>query len=107
MKLTDSCTIILDKGKNKKKIKCYKVFATDLNRYIAIHPNIDYKDKRTSITDIETGLKLFDIEKPFEETKQEEIDESMDNFIKHYTLEAIQARAKEILNKGTLINEHG
>ena len=100
MKLTDSCIIVLDKGKNKKKIKCYKVFATDLNRYIAIHPNIDHKDKRTSITDAETGLKLFDIDKPLEEIKQEEIDESMDNFIKHYTLEAIQARAEELQKQG-------
>lgn len=102
MKLSDTCTIVLDRGKNKKKIKCYKVFATDLERYIAIHPDIDHKDKRTSITDAETGLKLLDIEKPITEVKQEEIDESINNFIKHYTLDAIKARAEELQNKETL-----
>ena len=96
LKLNDNCTIAIHKSKNKKKIKCYKVFATDLNRYIAIHPNIDSKDKLTSITDVETGLKLLDIQKPIDEIKTEEIDESINNFIRHYTMEAIQLRLEEL-----------
>ena len=95
LKLTDACYILLEKSKNKKKIKCYKVFATDLKRDIAIHPNIDHKDKKTSITDVGTGLKIADIEKPIDKVKIEEIDESINNFIKHYTIEAIQARIEE------------
>ena len=96
MKLENTCEILLDKGKNKKKIKCYRVFSTDLNREIAIHPNIDHKEKRTSITDVGTGLKISDIEKPFNEVKTEEIDNSINNFIRHYTMEIIQARIEEI-----------
>lgn len=99
MKLTDSCTIVIHNSKNKKKIKCYKVFATDLNRYIAIHPNIDYKEKKTSITDSETGLKLLDIDKPINEVKVEDIDEGINNFIRHYTMEAIQLRLEELQKK--------
>ena len=96
MKLENTCTVLLDKGKNKKKIKCYSVFSTDLNREIAIHPNIDHKDKKTSVTDVGTGLKISDIEKPFNEVKVEDIDEVINNFIRHYTMEAIQARIEEV-----------
>ena len=98
-KLEDACYILLEKSKNKKKIKCYKVFGTDLGRYIAIHPNVDHKDKKTSITDVETGLKIADIEKPIDKVQIEEVNESINNFIKHYTLEAIQARIEEYNEK--------
>ena len=64
MKIEESLKVLTDKG-TKQKIGCYKFYQTEMNRELAVHPNIDLKD-RTSVSDVSTGLKLFDLHKVFE-----------------------------------------
>ena len=93
MKIEESLKVLTDKG-TKQKIGCYKFYQTEMNRELAVHPNIDLKD-RTSVSDVSTGLKLFDLHKVFEKVGSSDIDEKMTWFINHYTLEEILEEFKK------------
>ena len=94
MELTDNCKILLDKG-NTQKVRCYKFFQTDFNRELAVHEHSDYKTL-SAITDINSGMKLCTIQKDIKKITPADIDEAMNSFIKHFTLDGILTRFKEL-----------
>lgn len=93
MKLIE--TAYLTVGKNKKKVKCNFLWNTQFNRRLAVHEDIDNK-KETTVSDVETGRRLFSIKTSIENVKEEEIAEGLESFIKHYTLDLILERFKEL-----------
>ena len=97
MKLDDTCKVLLDKSKTQK-VKCYKFFQTDMERELAIHPDVDHKGV-TNITDTKTGYCVCKIQEEVSKVKQEHIDEALEKFIKHFTLEEIKAEFKRLDEK--------
>lgn len=97
MELNSEFIIQLEKDKSKK-VKCFKFKVKELNREFAIHVNSNNKDIST-VSDVITGCKAFNIKKKPEEVKQDEINQEMQAFIKHYT-------EKEILKKLKTIEEN-
>ena len=97
MKLEDTCKITLEKGKTQK-VKCYKFFQTNIERELAVHPNIDHKGI-TNITDVITGYCVCKIQEDISKVKPEQITEALDKFVKHFTLEEIKAEFKRIEEK--------
>ena len=89
----DTCKIILDKG--TQKVKCFKFKAKELkNRELAVHTDVDHKTFST-ITDIASGLRLCSIQKEIRVTDSD-IHIALDTFIRHYTLEEVLKRFKEL-----------
>ena len=97
MKLEDTCKILLEKGKTQK-IKCYRFFQTDMERELAVHPDIDHKGT-TSITDTQTGLRLCSIPVEMSKVTDKDIDETLNKFIKHFTIEALKAEFTRLAEK--------
>ena len=94
MEFKETCKILLDKG-NTQKVKCYKFFQTDFQRELALHQSVDNKGK-VNITDTKTGLRLCSILKELNKVTEKDIDESISNFIRHYTLEEIIKEFKKL-----------
>ena len=94
METKETCKVLLDKG-NKQKVKCYKFFQTDFNRELAVHENVDHKS-HTSVSDVNTGLRLFGIPKEVSKITEQDIDLHMTEFIKHFTLEGITNEFKRL-----------
>ena len=94
METTENCKILLDKG-NTQKVKCYKFFQTDFNRELAVHEHSDYKTLST-ITDVKSGLKLCSIQKEIKKVTATDVDEALNTFMRHFTLDGILTRFKEI-----------
>ena len=92
--LKDTCKIKLDKG--TQKVKCFKFKMKELDkRELAIHQHVDYKTL-SSITDVISGLKLCTIQKEINKVTQDDIKEAINTFIRHYTLEEVLKRFKEL-----------
>ena len=90
----DTCKIILDKG--TQKVKCFKFKAKGLkNRELAVHTDVDHKTFST-ITDIASGLRLCSIQKEISRVTDSDIHIALDTFIRHYTLEEVLKRFKEL-----------
>ena len=87
METKDTFKISQEKG-GKKKVKCALFFHEKLNRELAIHEDIDKKEF-TTISDSGTGVKLFSLPFSVSTISQAQIDERLEKYIKHYTLEAI------------------
>ena len=97
MEIKETCKILLDKG-NTQKVKCYKFFNEDINRELAVHADIDRKFTITNITDTATGLRLCSIQKEIGKVTEKDINETLYNFIKHYTIDTIKEEFEK-LNK--------
>ena len=87
MELKETCKIRLDKG--NKTVMCYKFKHRKIGRELAVHEHADYKNIST-ITDVATGCRFCDIKKEIRKVTKEDIKESLEEFIKHYTLEEIK-----------------
>ena len=96
METTENCKILLEKGITQK-VKCYKFFQTDFNRELAVHEHSDYKTL-SSITDVKSGLKLCSIQKEIKKVTPTDIDEALNTFIRHFTLDGILTRFQELDN---------
>ena len=94
METNDTCKILLDKG-NTQKVKCYKFYQTDFKRELAVHEHADYKTL-SAITDVKTGMKLCTISKEIKKVTAADIDEAITTFTKHFTLDGILYRFKEL-----------
>ena len=94
METNDTCKILLDKGLTQK-VKCYKFYQKDFDRELAVHEHSDYKTL-SSITDVKTGMKLCTVDKEIKKVTPADIDEAMSTFTKHFTLEGILQRFKEM-----------
>lgn len=97
MKLEDTCKIKLEKNKTQK-VKCYIFFQTEMERELAVHPNIDNKGV-TNITDVKTGYCVCKINEECSKVKEDHIAEALDKFIKHFTLEGIREEFKRLEEK--------
>lgn len=94
MDLKDTCKVTLDKG--TQKVKCHKFKIKEFkNRELAIHAHTDYKACST-VTDVQTGLRLFTIYKDISKVSDVDIKEGLNTFVKHFTLEEILKRFKEL-----------
>ena len=90
----DTCKVILDKGNTK--VKCFKFKAKEYeNRELAVHQHTDYKTFST-ITDVTSGLRLCSIQKEISKVTDKDISEALDTFTKHFTLDEIMKRFKEL-----------
>ena len=94
MEVKETCKILLDKG-NTQKVKCYKFFQTDIERELALHADIDRKTI-TNITDTATGLRLCSIQKEIGKVTEKDVNETLYNFIKHYTIDTIKEEFKKL-----------
>lgn len=97
METKENCKILLKNGKTQK-VKCYKFFQKELERELAVHEDVDNKS-RTSITDIKTGFGLRQFNKEIKKVTETDINETLIEFIKHYTIEGIKDKFKEIDNR--------
>lgn len=92
--LKDTCKLTLDKG--SQRTKCFKFKVKELNnRELAAHQHVDYKGF-SSITDVASGLKLCTVQKDISKITQDDIKEAVNTFIRHYTLEEVLKRLKEL-----------
>lgn len=92
--LKDTCKVLLDKG--VQKVKCYKFKEKAFeNRELAVHQHVDYKTFST-ITDTISGMRLCTIQKEINKVTETDIKEALDTFVKHFTLEEILKRFKEL-----------
>ena len=96
--LKDTCKVVLEKG-TTQRVKCFKFKIKELgNRELAVHQDIDRKTFST-ITDAKTGLRLCSVQKEVSKVTDKEIKEALNVFIKHFTLEEILKRFKELDEK--------
>lgn len=90
----NDCKILLDKG--VQKVKCFKFKAKEFKgRELAVHQNVDYKALST-ITDVFSGMRLCTVQKEISKVTEKDIKEALDTFVKHFTLEEILKRFKEL-----------
>lgn len=103
MELNETGTIDISKH-HKLKVKCFKYYEESLKRNLIIHEDIDSKGC-SSVSDEITGYKLFSMSYPISSLKEVQVQERMQKFIRHFTLEEIEKafkRAeKEIEEKNT------
>lgn len=85
MELKDSCKLLLEKG-TYQKVKCCKFFNDLLDRELVLHELIDHKGK-SGVSDALTGVKMFGLDKEPSKVKVEEINDKLNSFVKHFTLE--------------------
>ena len=98
METKDTGTINVNK-QNKFKIKCYKFYSPELERNLMAHEDVDTKNC-SSVSDEITGYRLFTLHQSIGSLKQEHIQERLDKFIKHFTIEGIKKefeRVEELL----------
>lgn len=94
METKENCKVLL-KNNKWQKVKCYKFFQTDIERELAVHEDVDNKS-RTSISDVQTGYGLSQFNKNIKEVTEKDINDTLNRFIKHYTIEGISKRFKEM-----------
>ena len=94
METTENCKVLLEKG-TIQKVKCYKFFQTDFNRELAVHEHVDHKTLST-ITDVVTGMRLCGINKEIKKVTPEDINQAIETFTKHFTLDGILHRFEEL-----------
>lgn len=94
MDLKDTCKVLLSKG-SKQKVKCSIFYNKELERELAVHEDVDNK-KRSSVTDVITGLRMFGLDKPADKVKMEELNERLDIFLKHFTVEETKKEFKRL-----------
>lgn len=94
MELKQSCKVLLDNNK-LQKVSCMLFDEEQMQRQLALHEDIDCKGK-SSLTDVKTGLRLLGISKEATKVKPEDIEEAIDTFIKHFTIEEIQNKFSEL-----------
>ena len=97
MDIKDNCKVLLTNNK-LQKVKCYKFLHEELGRELAVHEDVENKNI-TSITDVLTGFRLCYIHKEINKVKDEDIDQTLNQFIRHYTIEDIKKKFKEIENR--------
>jgi hypothetical protein len=103
MEFTDNSEIKLDTGK-KQKVKCYTYKCKQLGRDLIIHENVDNKN-HTSVSDKITGYRLFGLNIKPDKVKLTDLDEPLDRFIRHFTLEEIHKEFERIENLHETVNE--
>jgi hypothetical protein len=96
METTETCKILLEKG-NTQKVKCYKFFQTDFNRELAVHEHADHKSL-SSISDVATGMRLCGINKEISKVTADDIDNAVNAFIRHFSMDGILHRFEELDN---------
>ena len=79
--------ITIDKTK-KKKVKCFNYHYKPLNRKLIIHSDIDNKGI-TNLSDAITGYKLFSIPIQSDKIKLNDIEEKLEKYVAHFTVEGI------------------
>lgn len=79
----------------KKKVECHKFLSEILNRELMLHPDFTNK-QNTTLSDFETGYRLFSIPKNTSEITLEEVNQELGNYINHYTIEGIEEEIKRI-----------
>ena len=94
METKDKGSIAIEKG-NKKQVKCHKFTCEPINRELMVHEDIDSKEW-VSVSDTITGFRLFRLHKKIASIQPSDIDEQMNKFIHHYTLEGIAEEFKRI-----------
>ena len=97
MDTKDNCKVLLTNNK-LQKVKCYKFFHKELGRELAVHEDVENKNI-TSISDVLTGLRFKQIHKEVKKVTEAEVEETLNKFIKHYTIEDIKKKFKEIENR--------
>jgi hypothetical protein len=97
MDTNETCKILLDKN-NTQRVKCYKFFQTDFERELAVHEHVDHKNM-SAITDVKTGMKLCNIPQEIKKVTVADINEAISTFTKHFTLDGILYRFKELDKK--------
>ena len=94
MEYTKESFITIDKTK-KKKVKCFKYDCKPINRELIIHADIDNKNL-TNISDLITGYKLVSISISPDKIKLQDIEEKLEKFINHFTVDTILEEFKRI-----------
>ena len=93
METKDTCKILLERA--TQKVKCYRFKSREINRELALHEDIEDKNK-SSVTDVITGMRLFTIPSKIKDVKEADVKERLAKFINHYTIEAIKTRVVEL-----------
>lgn len=93
----DNGLITIDKTK-KKKVKCFTYDCKTINRKLIIHEDIDNKSI-TNVSDSITGYKLFGLPIKSDMIKLTDIEEKLEKYINHFTVDGI----KEELNRIELL----
>lgn len=93
METKDTCKILLEKA--TQKVKCYKFISKEINRELALHEDVEDKNK-SSVTDVVTGMRLFIIPNKVSNVKETDIKEGLTKFINHFTLDGIKSRVAEL-----------
>lgn len=86
-------TVTLDKG--TKKVKGAPYYSAKLNRNLFIHADVD-NEKHTSVSDEITGFRLFYFSEKHDKIKEEQLEERIDEFIKHYSIPAIEEEFQRV-----------
>ena len=86
-------TVTLDKG--TKKVKGAPYYSDKLNRNLFVHQDVD-NNKNTSVSDEITGFRLFYFPEKYDKIKEEQLEEKIDEFIKHYSMPAIQEEFQRV-----------
>lgn len=92
MELKGNCIALLEKTTHK--VKCYRFMNSDLNRELALHEDTD-NNSHSSVTDVNTGLRLFGIPQRPKDVKEETLKEHMEKFLRHYTVENVLKKLAE------------
>lgn len=89
-------TFNVNLGGNKlKKVKGAPYFSNKLKRDLFVHADID-NDKHTSVSDVATGYRLFNLSQKYDKIKEEDIEQRIDEYIKHYTIPAIEEEFRRV-----------
>ena len=96
MELKDDSFVVVD-GNKQQKVKCYTFHCKELDRDLIIHENTDNKNL-TSVSDKKTGYRLFGLNMKPDKVKLTDLEEPLERFIKHFTMEAIEIEFKRIEN---------
>lgn len=96
MDLKETGTITVDKNQ-KQKIKCYRFYSENIDRTLILHEDVENKNY-SSVSDDITGYRLFVLNQKASTVKPELIEERLNKFIKHFTLDSIREEFKRIEN---------
>lgn len=93
METKDNCTILLEKM--TQKVRCFKFKSSVLDRELALHEDTEDKHK-SSITDVKTGNRLLTINNRVKDVKEVDIQNELQKFINHYSIDCIKNRLEEL-----------
>lgn len=82
-------------SKGNKKVKGYPYYSSKLKRKLFIHTNID-NEKYTSVSDTVTGYRLFGFPEKPDKIKIEQVEEKLEEFIKHYSIPLIHEEFQRV-----------